>query len=82
MYNTCISKSLFFFLQIDCVRGDHERGGRSGVVVGAKGRTDWRCDLGKIGPVCSLIGSPNHNKKLPVLILFISVGCFMNCISI
>ena len=51
-------------------------------MVGAKGRTDWRCYFGTVGPVSSLIGSPNHSKKLLVSILFISVGFLMNFISI
>ena len=71
-----------FFFQIDCVRWDDECGGRGGPVVGAQGRAAWRSGDGAVGPVSSLIGSPNHSKKLPVSILFLSVGCFMNSISI
>ena len=70
MYNTCISKSLVFFFQIDCLRRDDECGGRGGPVVGAQGRAAWRPGDGKIGPVSILIASPNHSKKLPVLIFF------------
>ena len=70
------------FLQIVGILWHDERGGGSGPLVCAKGRTAWRARPGTTCPVSSLIGSPNHSKKLPVLILFISVGCFMNCISI
>ena len=70
------------FLQIFGVCGRDESRRGSGPLVRAKGWTGWRARACTTCPVSSLIGSPNHSKKLPVLILFISVGCFMNCISI
>ena len=39
-------------------------------MVRAKGRAVGRRSDGAAGPVSSLIGSPNHSKKLPVLIFF------------
>ena len=69
-------------MQISGVRGRHDGGGGPGPLVRAKGRAVGRRSDGAAGPVSSLIGSPNHSKKLPVLIFLFSVGCFMNCISI
>ena len=66
MYNTCISKSLVFFFQTDSLRRNDERGGWGSPVVGAQGRAAGRSRHGAVGPVSSLIGSPNHSKKLPV----------------
>ena len=70
MYNTCISKSLVFFLQIVGVLWHAERRGGGGPVLGAKGRASRWISACTVGAVSSLIGSPNHSKKLPVLIFF------------
>ena len=70
MYNTCISKSLVFFCRLIAYVGTLSVVGGVAPVLGAKGRASWRSGACTVGPVSSLIGSPNHSKKLPVLFFF------------